>query len=317
MVTENSAASRSPESPELPLGEGRLYGAFDNVTLGIRARELAVSLHGPTVVPVPKNVSGTGVSMTLLQALEQTREPRSVIHAYWQTAFHTACYHVRQQEQAWMDGLSRQMSQYLASGGDPTTPGYDPGSLLRLNLAKQIAAAELVESQIRLWESQFRLTMVLGLPENAAWPIAVTVPHCGPFETYADRQPESIVGTPLGQQLVEVIPGRYEYLTTLATAVVTADATRSEAMSAVLQAPGSMDAATDAIRQQSAASEVFLEALFGYNRAIADYVSLIYTSPVSAQQWVQTLVVTGDGTDGPKGQGGTEGKTGGETEGTR
>ncbi len=288
----------TPELLETVADQSQLYAALSSVTPGVRAKELAISLYQSVPVPIPDGVEGTAAPLSLLAAVEMApKDLRGATGAYWLVALRSAQYRIKLQQQAWITTLSNQMVQLLmnSNAADPTVAaGGDPGVALRLHLAKATVAAELTESQIRLWDAQFQLAQRLGLPVDAAWPITATVPHHGPFEMFTDQQPETLVQSEVGRRLIEIIPGRYEYLVTLGDTVVEADASRAAAMSAAMQDPAMLTHALETIANQMTATSVFLEAIYGYNRAIADYAALVLPANLTAKEWVQTLVVTAE-----------------------
>ena len=280
-----------------PPSDVQFYPTLGAMTPALRTKGLATALHVTTAVPVPTGVTGHPVPMTLVQVIERAGAgvgvKRSVTHASWEVATNMARYRVRWTEQAWIEAIAEQLTQRLAVvADDPEQVTGFAAVMLRLNLARHMAVAETAEATVSLWNAQFRLARLLGLPDATAWPVVTTIPHNGPFEMHADRQPESVVGDSVGKRLVELIPGRYAYLVSLGEAVVRADAARADAMVAATRDPKMVARALVTIRDQVSTSETFLEALVGYNRAIADYAALTYTTSVTTEQWVKTLVVT-------------------------
>ena len=135
------------------------------------------------------------------------------------------------------------------------------------------------------------LTQAAGGPNDSAWLLPTTRPHCGPYRLKLDAQPQQIARSWPARHAATMIPRLAEGVSQSATAVVQADSTRAAVAVAYQSGDRSLDEVLEAVRRQTRQTLAFLEMLETYNRAIARYALAVLPQSVEVDSLLGTLVL--------------------------
>lgn len=261
---------------------GALYSALSMATPAVRTKELCQALHAERTPP-PQPGEAIGLRDCLARIPASLR--RSVLDAFW----------LARQRAAECQALVAEENQLAELAPVAMERGSRPGGAvegLRLRAARLAAEADSRQSQARLLEARFELTRSVGRPLDREWLLPTTPPHAGYYLLKLEAQPPQVTESRAVQRLATVIPALSETLQERATAVVEADSARAAATATYQGGNRPIDPLLPCTRQQTMETLGFLETLTAYNRAIAEYVLTVVPSSISADQLVQTLVVS-------------------------
>jgi len=265
---------------DLPPASG-LYPGLVDERPGVRAKQLAVTLHWHRSLPEP---AGQPIDLRACLREATPADRRGLIEAYWLARQRAAEYQVLVTQSDFLEEVAA-----LAPGHPAGTAESDEAD--RLRAPRLAVKADLLRAHVHVLESQFELTRRLHRPLESPWPLPATTPHSGPYLLKLEAQPPELVESWPLRRLAATIPVLAAGLEDRATAVVRADAARAQATAAYQAGAAPLDPVLTAIDRQTTETLAFLAALTDYNRAIADYVLTVLPPSVSADQLVKTLVI--------------------------
>jgi len=253
-----------------------LYQALLDASPGNRTKQLTIALHWDRSLP-----EGIGEPIDLTECLQSSpaSDRQAIVEAYWRLRQRAAEYQVIVLQAELLDELILQVTQ------------SNSRESLRLHSAKLTTTAAIHQSHAAVVQSQFALAERIGRASRAVWPMASTVPHCGPYLLKLDAQSQELVESWPLRRMAATIPLLYEGLRRHATAVVESDASRAEVTTSFLGGDRSIEQVLAAISRQTDSTFDFLQALTDYNRAIAQYAMSVLPPEASSQRVVSALVV--------------------------
>ena len=258
-----------------------LYAPLLDAAPATRAKQLAIALSWDRALP-----EGIGTPMNLTDCV--VRDPgtdrRVTIETYWRLRQRTAEYQSLRQEVEWLEEL---MPLVLERRGEPS----GAAAMLRLHAARLAAQASASEAHVALIEAQYALALRLGATDDAAWPLASTVPHSGSYLLNLETQPRAVVESWPVRRLAATIPALCESVRQYATAVVEADAARVAMAEKYRVGSATLDQAIEGIHAQTRETLAVLGVLTDYNRAIVEYVLTVMPPSTPARLLVPALVV--------------------------
>ncbi|MBU4398417.1 MAG: hypothetical protein KKE86_03675, partial [Planctomycetes bacterium] len=131
----------------------------------------------------------------------------------------------------------------------------------------------------------------IGAADEAAWPLASTVPHSGEYLLKLDAQPQSLIDTWPVRRLAATIPGQCENVRQHAAAVVEAETARVAAAEKYRSGSTAVDQVLETVAAQTEQTSAFLDSLTEYNRSIAEYALTVLPPSTPADKLVSALVV--------------------------
>jgi hypothetical protein len=253
------------------------YPALFDAQPGVRAKRLALWFHANASLP-----DKTGEPIDLATCLRRllSADRRGLIDAYWTASQRAAEYQAYAQQASQiqlLDPVALQRSNH---------PHEHPAIVAEREAVK----ADQYDAQVRLLEAQFELTARTDRPLDGAWLLPATPPHAGPYNLRLETQSPAPANLWRVKRLAATVPSLYANLQQRATAVVEADKAREPDLSDYQTGRRSIAQVLWGIRQQSAQTLAYLEALTQYNRAIAEY-SLTVRPALLPDELVRTLVV--------------------------
>ena len=289
MPIEQPTSTPEPQTANKPVvgDEGEiaiaspLYAPLLDAAPAARAKQLAIALCWDRTLP-----EGIGTPMNLNDCL--LRDPgtdrRATIEAYWLLRQRVAEYQAFAQQAEWLDEL---MPLVLERRAEPA----GAAEMLRLHAAQLATQASVREAHATLVEAQYALALRLGATDEAAWPLASTVPHSGGYLLNLDAQPRTAIESWPVRRLTATIPVFSESVRQHATAVVEADAARVVATQRYRAGHATIEQPIEGILAQTQETMAVLETLTDYNRAIAEYVLTVMPPATPAARIVAALVV--------------------------
>ena len=272
-----SHAGGSP--PAAGQSHGGLYQGLLNAKAAERAQKLSESLHWDRELP-----ADSGEKTSLMMALSQVAsgsDRRAVINAYWQASERIARFLV----------LSERSESLAALGPHVLALRSQPGAaaaMLRLNAARQAAAAAVLDAQIGMLGSEFELTRLAKSPIERPWFRPTTTPYSGAFDVAANTA-HSVNKSAAAGAATRVVTLHLE-LQNEALAVVFADEYRAEMAATPEHQATTIDQTLAAVERQFHETDRFLYALTHYNFAIADFAFASLPPGVPTDRLVDTLV---------------------------
>ncbi len=282
---------RQPISP-LPPGEGQgagaspaaatpLYSALRAATPAVRAKQLTVAIHWDRYLPED---AGKPIGLEECLLRDGGGDRLATIRAYWLLRRRAAQYQILAEQTEFYEAL---MPVVLQHRNEPT----GAADMLRLNAAQLAARAELGRSRVALVEAQFALALRIGAADEAAWPLASTVPHSGEYLLKLDAQPQSLLDTWPVRRLAATIPGQSENVRQHAAAVVEAETARVAAAEKYRLGSIAVDRVLETVAAQTEQTAAFLDSLTDYNRSIAEYALTVLPPSTPADKLVSALVI--------------------------
>lgn len=213
-----------------------------------------------------------GQPLTLLAAVSSTGErgqQLKIVHTYWQLAQAVANYrfcldHTKTLKQV----------------------GSVDKSDASLRLADSSAVAQLREAELRAVRTQHELAELVRMPAGSALPLPADRPYVGVYRTsfkelFAGRTP------PESARLAErILPIQRQAIDDRAAAVQAAD----NALDDYQRSRGSAAAIVACSRERLRQQQAFMDAVYQYNRCIADY-ALIVAAPGTAPQALVGMLI--------------------------
>ncbi len=260
---------------------GPRYAALADSAPVVRVKQLATALHTS-----PARSAQAATPVDLKQCLQgvAVSDRRAVIDAFWLTGQRVAEYQVAADQAGLLEQLRPAALNRRAERGGPA-------AMLRLQAAVVATGAEQLRSQGKLLESRYELTRLAGRSPAAAWLVPTTVPHSGPYVVPQDASRSASAEPWRTRRPAATLPAWLADLQERAAATVQADAARAATAADYEANKASLDQALAASQQQLEETLAFLDALTGYNRAIADYALSVLPNSTSTDQLVKTLVV--------------------------
>lgn len=258
-----------------------LYGALVSFDPVKRAHKVAESLHFDDHLPPD---SGTAIGLVELLSPVQEKSRKALVAAYWRAREHVARHHVLTEQ-------LQQLQGYTPMLLEKHNADFGAREMLDLHTAKLAAEAAVLEARLALREAQVELTALAGRATDGPWLLPQTPPHSGRYKAVDAAGPGAGA---IGRQKrlsSAAVANRHESLVDRATAVVLADAARSQSVTDFKVNQQSIDDLLLSVESQTQESLDFLAALTKYNDAIAEYVALILPAGASAQQFASSLVI--------------------------
>ncbi len=205
------------------------------------------------------------------------------IHAYWLVRQRTAEYQILLQQAEFFDSLA---PEALEHRNTPT----GAADMLRLQAMQTAARAAVDQAVAALVEAQYALALRIGAVNDAAWPLASTVPHSGGYLLKLEAQPRDLAESWTVRRLAATMPGLGADVQQRAAAVVEADGVRAEAAEKYHDGTAAIEQVLDGIAGQTEQTIAFLDSLTEYNQAIADYAIAVSPPGTSVAELVASLV---------------------------
>jgi hypothetical protein len=236
-----------------------------------------------------RSTTGAEPALTLEQCLERVAasERRRGIEAYWQAREQAARCQVISDQNDQLAALYPVVLQAAKRSGGPE-------AMLDLRAQQQSAEADLLDSQALLWVRRLELATLFGRGSIAKdWPMPVTPPHGGRYETRLESQPAALAQSPVVQGLAAWVPGLYQALEDRAEAIVTFDIERAASIEELDNSQQRIDLREplDRIDRQASETLIFLATLTRYNLAIADYALAILPPGVQPPELASSLII--------------------------
>ncbi len=257
-----------------------LYAGLAELSGAVRAKQLAAALHWDRT-----GADDGAATVSLQECFRSLPAPRrrEVIESYWDCRQDAAA----QQAVAQQVEILRNLAPLaLAARNRP----LGAEAMLRLRAARTATDADLLDWQVRLLSSRYRLARRAGMALDAPWPVPDTAPHSGPYSMRLQARPEELLKSWPVRRSASLIPALYESLTQQADAVVEADLARASLTDAYQTGTRGLAEVLQTVRHQQEQTLAFLQTLTDYNQAIADYVSVVLPPDLPAETLVQTLV---------------------------
>ncbi|MCD4726773.1 MAG: hypothetical protein K8R46_03870, partial [Pirellulales bacterium] len=289
---ERIANKPSHSFSPLPSGEGQgegalpaaatpLYSALRAATSAVRAKQLTVAIHWDRYLPED---AGKPIGLEECLLRDGGGDRLATIRAYWLLRRRAAQYQILAEQTEFHEAL---MPAVLHHRNEPT----GAADMLRLNAAQLAARAELGRARVALVEAQFALALRIGAADEAAWPLASTVPHSGEYLLKLDAQPQSLIDTWPVRRLAATIPGQCENVRQHAAAVVEAETARVAAAEKYRSGSAAIDRVLETVAAQTEQTSAFLDSLTDYNRSIAEYALTVLPPSTPADKLVSALVI--------------------------
>ena len=257
-----------------------LYSALVAASPGARAKQLTVTLHWDRTLP-----DGAGKPINLADCLmrDGSTNRRATIEAFWLVRQRAAQYQVLAGQMELFESLEPVVLEHRNQPSGAS-------DMLRLQTAKRATQAMMDEAHVALVEAQYALALRIGAVADDAWPLASTVPHSGSYLLKLDAQPRSLVESWPVRRLAATMPGLSENVQQRAATVVDADTARVAVAEKYAVGIATIDEALDGVAEQTEQTSAFLESLTAYNRAIAEYATMVLPPGVSAAKLAGALV---------------------------
>jgi len=288
--------SRTARKP-IPAAAGGLYQNIASAAPSLRTKKVAELLHWDRSLPADPSQQ-----VTLGDYLERIGggDRRVAITAYWHARERVAVYQALADRVDQLQALSELTVRLHDQAGGPA-------AMLRLQAARLVARAAVLDAHILLLGSQYELTRLVGASLDSPWLLPSTPPHAGRYRLQAEHPDASKASRRL-QYVSSVLPLLHQNLLDQTEAIVSTDGLRAQSISqaeslehAASHPVGSgahtagqrspIDMALWTIARQSRETLGFLNTLTSYNLAIADY-ALATTAPgMPAQKFIATLIV--------------------------
>jgi hypothetical protein len=162
--------------------------------------------------------------------------------------------------------------------------------MLRLQAAQLAAKAAMRDGHVALIEAQYILALRIGALTDPAWPLASTVPHSGGYLLKLEAQSQSLAESWPVRRLAATMPGLGQSVQQRAAAVVDADAARVATAEKYAGGGATIQQVIEGIAEQTEQTAAFLEAVDVYNRAIAEYATIVLPLGTPADKLVAALV---------------------------
>ena len=258
-----------------------LYTALRTATPAVRAKQLTVVIHWDRYLPKD---AGKPIDLEECLFRDGGGDRLATIRAYWLLRRRAAQYQILAEQAEFYDAL---VPVVLERRNEPT----GAADMLRLNAAQLAARAELGLARVALVEAQFALALRIGATNEAAWPLASTVPHSGEYLLKLDAQPQILIDTWPVRRLAATIPGQGENVRQYATAVVEAETARVAAAEKYRSGSVAVDQVLETVAAQTEQTAAFLDSLTAYNRSIAEYALTVLPPSTPADKLVSALVI--------------------------
>jgi hypothetical protein len=190
---------------------------------------------------------------------------QGVINAYWLTRLRACEYQVSASR---VEHLRELVPIALGRTSEP----LGSEDMLRLHATRLSSDADVLEAHARLLDAQYELTLAVERPLDSPWLLPRISPRCGRYPLKLDAQPRSLAESWPIRRLAVTIPTLSEAVMSRASAVVEADAARSNAVGQFADGTLSVDTAMGKIQKQSEHTLAFLDTVTAYNQSIAEYV---------------------------------------------
>ena len=266
---ENRSYARLPLVPvertvfRIPLdGETAQYPDLVDAEPAIQAGQLVTDLF-PDQGDVLDN--GQLVHLRDCRGDQSVEECHRLINAYWLARLRACEY------QAYADRSEHLKGLGLTAGRRASEP-LGAEDLSHLLAVRRSSDADMLEAEARLLDAQYELTLAAGRPLDSDWLLPRTSPYCGRYPMKLESQPRSLVESWPIRRLAVTIPVLSGVAMARASAVVNADATRSDAVDQFATGVLPVDAAMTAIQRQNELTLEFLDTVTAYNQSIAEYV---------------------------------------------
>lgn len=246
-----------------PVTVSRLYAALASASPADRARHLVETLHGVRNLPAD---NGRPIKFADYLGLGQGINRQALVEAFWLSRQRSAEFQVLAQQSQLLDEIQVPQSQDL-------------------DAARPAAEADTIDAHIRLLESQFLLTNLVGKASEPAWLTASGLPR---FTDYGLAQVQAGADTWELRRRRAMIPAIQATICSHAVAVVEADAARADA---IAQGDGGLEAALDRTFRQTEETLAFLASVTAYNNAVARYV--LRVSPEISNQMLAEKLLAG------------------------
>jgi hypothetical protein len=234
-------------------------------------RQLAALLHWDQLPPEPDR---TAIGIEAFLKTVPVTNRGAALAIYW---------HAREQA-AWVQVLAQQSDrieelapQLIALREQPEAPV----AMLRLEVARLAAKADLLDAQGGLFVSQAELMRWSPPGASKTWWWPETEPVAGGYPTEFTNVQQWERSSRLHRRLALRLPALEESLTKHAAAVIDADAARAIRAQAFAADPLTLDGLLTAWEAQTAHTGVFLSAVTHFNLAIGGYVLAVLPAQIS------------------------------------
>ncbi|MCE5266415.1 MAG: hypothetical protein LLG00_00820 [Planctomycetaceae bacterium] len=246
----------------------------------IRAKQLTSSLHWNGAL-----WEGDGCKpITLSECLRRdaSGNRRATIDAYWLVWQQAARYKAALDEQSRLKALA---ALVLERRNSPA----GAADMLRLNTAQTAAKAAVGDAKVALVDAQYALALRIGTVADA-WPQTATAPHSGSYLTNLERQPRNVAESRAARRLAAMMPHVVQNVQERATSVVETENARGAVAENYRRGAAAIDQVIDSVTAETEQSLAFIDSLMQYNRAIAEYVLLVFPATTPADKLVESLV---------------------------
>ena len=257
-----------------------LYSALVAATPTARAKQLAAALYWDRSLPKD---SGKPIGLADCLLRDGNVDHRATIEAYWLVGQRAAEYQLLAEQVELLDAIG---PVALERRNQPS----GAADMLRLQTAQLAAKATMRDGHVALIEAQYALALRIGALDDAAWPLASTVPHTGSYSLRLERQPPSLAESWPVRRLAAMMPGLGQNVQERAAAVVDADAARVAAIDKYALGGATIDQAIEGVGEQTQQTSAFLDAVAAYNSAIAEYVTTVLPPETPPNKFVTALV---------------------------
>ncbi len=252
---------RSSHKPAVDLRSSKsgLYASFAAASVVDRARQLVQKLYAGRIL---SSDVARPIELADYLALGQGMNRRSLVEAFWLNRQRAAELQVVLQQSELLDEIRVSDSK-------------------RLEAVRLAAKADTVDARIRLLESQFELTSLVGKTVEPLWLTTSGEPRSAAYEV-----PPIAAGADTWEfrRRRAMIPAMHQTLCRRAEAVVDADAARVHALN------GPVDDALARTLRQTEETLAFLTSATGYNNAVAGYVLRVLPPDVSNRVLAEKLM---------------------------
>jgi hypothetical protein len=287
---EPPSPARSPSSPPQPRTTNKpvesssfapQYPALVNASADVQAKQLATAIFWDRSLPAG---SGSPISLADCLLRDAGSDRQATIDAYWLVRQRAAQYQLFIEEAEFFSAI---FPVALEHRGEPS----GAADMLQLQVAQLAAKAAADDALAALVEAQYALALRIGAVADATWPLASTVPHSGSYLLKLEVQPPNVVQSWPVRRLAATVPELGESVRQHATAVVEADAARSDAAEKYRLGAATISQTLESIAAQSEQTMAFVNSLTAYNRAIAEYALTVLPPGTPADKLVAALVI--------------------------
>lgn len=287
LAAAHKANFRADDANDLGVYQGLL-----DVEAPERVQKLASLLHWDRNLPADGSEPAT-----LAECLRGVAPAQrlNVIQAFWNAREQAARY------QAFADQVEQLNALPAIAIGLRDRPGMAEATV-RLQAARKMARAALLDAQVEMLNAEFALTAAAGRRFDQPWLAPATVPQSG---RYIVSSPGRGRRNSAAARLGDLVRLQHEKLEERADSVIQADVHRAELINlartgeqpnhaestADAEEPTPLDVARRAITQQNQETLAFLHDLTGYNMAIVRFALATWPETISNDELVKKLVV--------------------------